>query len=309
MSKEFCYHPSVNYQILLYYKYTPITNPEALMNEQRLLCEQLSLKGRILVGSEGINGTVEGTVEATEEYVTKMTTDPRFADIHWKRSVGTGKAFPKLKVKVREEIVSGHLGPHDVNPTKTTGKYLSPDELHQWFLEGREMYLVDMRNDYEHAVGHFSGSILPPLTNFRDLPEVLPVIEHLRGKTIVTVCTGGVRCEKASGFLVENGFENVYQLQGGIVSYMEKYPNQFFHGKLYVFDNRIVMGFGDDTAPEYVTVGRCLLCDTPTERYVNCANLRCHLHFLCCEHCSPRTEMACCSEKCTKVIESQLVVA
>jgi UPF0176 protein len=156
-----------------------------------------------------------------------------------------------------------------------------------------------MRNDYEHAVGHFEGSILPPLANFRDLPEVLPVIEHLKDRPVVTVCTGGVRCEKASGFLVENGFADVYQLQGGIVSYMEEFPNQHFHGKLYVFDGRIVMGVGDDTAPDYVTVGRCKLCGVQSERYVNCANLDCHFHFICCEQCAPRNETAHCSVPCS----------
>lgn len=288
----------MDYQILLYYKYVPIKDPEAFTEAHRSLCQRLNLKGRILIGYEGLNGTVEGTLADTETYIKEVSSDPRFADIHWKRSVGTGNAFPKLKVKCRPEIVSGHLGPHDVNPRETTGRYLKPEELHQWFEEGREFYIVDMRNDYEHNVGHFAGSILPPLHNFRDLPAVLPVIEHLRGKTILTVCTGGVRCEKASGFLVKNGFANVYQLEGGIVSYMEKYPNQHYHGKLYVFDNRIVMGFGDETSEDYVMVGRCKLCGAPSERYVNCANLSCHLHFIACTKCAPTNESAFCSSEC-----------
>jgi UPF0176 protein len=119
----------------------------------------------------------------------------------------------------------------------------------------------------------------------------------------VTVCTGGVRCEKASGFLVENDFPNIYQLKGGIVSYMEKYPNQHFLGKLYVFENRIVMGFGDDTSSDYVMVGRCYKCNKPSEHYVNCANLSCHYHFICCEDCVEADGSAYCSEACvlTKV--------
>jgi UPF0176 protein len=286
----------MDYQVLLYYKYVAIKNPEALVNTQRLLCQSLGLKGRILIGHEGINGTVEGTTEATEQYIKETSADERFADIHWKRSESTGSAFPKLRVRFRDEIVSGHLGPHDVNPTKVTGKHLPPEELQKWFEEGKEFYVVDMRNDYEHLVGHFKDSILPPLGNFRDLPVVLPLISHLKDKTIVTVCTGGVRCEKASGFLVENGFTDVYQLEGGMVAYLEKYPNRNFHGKLYVFDNRIIMGFGDDKSPDYVPVGRCKNCGKISERYVNCANLNCHLHFICCEECG--AEQAFCSKEC-----------
>jgi UPF0176 protein len=288
----------MEYQILLYYKYTNIADPKALADSQRQLCASLGLTGRIIIGNEGLNGTVEGTVEATETYVNAMGTNPLFADIHWKRSRGTGSAFPKLSVKARREIVSGHLGENDVDPTQITGTCLTPDKLHSWFEERREFYIVDMRNDYEHAVGHFKGSILPSLGTFRDLPTVLPAITHLKDKDIVTVCTGGVRCEKASGFLMQNGFSHVYQLQGGIVSYMEKYPNQHFLGKLYVFDGRIVMGFGDDSDPNYVIVGRCRLCGTSSERYVNCANPSCHLHFICCEACAPKTESAACSETC-----------
>lgn len=288
----------MDYQILLYYQYVAIADPEALVVKQRQLCESLDLKGRIIIGNEGLNGTVEGTVAATDEYIQAVTKDPRFAKIAWKRSPGTGSAFPKLRIRYRPEIVSGHLGPHDVNPVEQTGTYLAPEELHRWFEDGREFYLVDMRNDYEHLVGHFDRSILPPLANFRDLPDVLPLLEHLKNKPIVTVCTGGVRCEKASGFLVKHGFNQVFQLQGGIVSYMEKFPNQHFLGKLYVFDNRIIMGFGDDASPDYVTVGRCKLCDSPSERYVNCANLQCHLHFIACNQCAPSNESAYCSKVC-----------
>lgn len=281
------------YQILLYYKYTPIADPELFRQEQWGLCQRLGLKGRIIVGKEGLNGTVEGTQEATEEYVRLLRENPSFADIHMKRSTGTGTAFPKLSVKVREEIVSGHLFKDDVNPREVTGKYLSPEELHAWIKEGREFYIVDMRNEYEHKVGHFAGSILPPLENFRDLPKTLPILKHLKNKTILTVCTGGVRCEKASGFLVKHGFSDVYQLAGGIVSYMEKYPGEDFKGSLYVFDGRVTMAFGG-----HEIIGRCERCAEPSERYVNCANLRCHKHFICCTACAATNETAVCSSLC-----------
>src|SRR5690606_14861554 len=156
---------------------------------------------------------------------------------------GTGEAFPKLSVKLRKEIVSGHLEDEDVKPWEMTGKYVSADLLHQWIEEGEDFTIVDMRNNYEYKVGHFENSINPEMDNFRDLKKVLKKIEPFKNKKVVTVCTGGVRCEKASGYLIKKGFEDVYQLENGIVTYMEKYPNKAFKGKLYVFDKRVVMDF------------------------------------------------------------------
>jgi UPF0176 protein len=271
-------------QILLYYNYITIEDPDALMNIQRQLCEELGLKGRIIIAKEGINGTVEGTVENTEKYVTEMLKDNRFQDIHFKRSESPGDSFPKLSIKVRDEIVSAHLDNDDLNPTEITGKHITAEELHTWINNKKEFYIVDMRNDYEHKVGQFEGSILAPFGNFRDLPKVLNTLKGLEDKPIVTVCTGGVRCEKASGFLVKHGFKDVYQLYGGIVTYMEKYPNEDFKGKLYVFDGRVVMGFNTDS-PEHEIIGKCDKCGKPSEHYVNCANLSCHIHFICCEDC------------------------
>lgn len=274
------------YQILLFYKYVKITDPEAVKNWQIQLCTKLNLKSRIIVAHEGINGTLEGTVQSTETYIQEMEKDERFRGISYKKSMGVGNAFPKISVKVRPEIVSLHLGPEDFSPNYLTGKYITADELHQWFTQGKEFYIIDMRNDYEHKVGYFKNSILPNLKNFRDLPNVLNSIEHLKDKTVVTVCTGGVRCEKASGFLIKKGFKDVYQLKDGIVTYMEKYPNQHFLGKLYVFDRRIVMGFNVDD-PKHVVVGKCDKCGSSSDNYVDCKYLHCknNRHFIVCLRC------------------------
>ncbi len=224
------------YKIILFYKYVDIENPEKEMHEQRDLCLRLGLKGRTIIAKEGINATLEGTVENIKKYMGVMKSDPRFSDIHWKISEGTGTAFPKLSVKVRNEIVSLHLGDKDVNPNIVTGKYLTPEELHAWIHdEKKEFYIIDMRNDYETKSGYFENSIFPQLSNFRDLNQALPMLDNLRDKTIVTVCTGGVRCEKASGFLVTQGFTNVYQLKGGIVSYMGKISQSRFCWKTVCF--------------------------------------------------------------------------
>jgi UPF0176 protein len=147
---------SEKYQILLYYKYVNINDPEALKDDQVRLCKQLALTGRIIVAEEGINGTIEGTKENTELYINAMREDERFRDMHFKTSLGNGNAFPKLSVKVRSEIVTASLGEADINPNETTGKYISADELHNWLTQDKkEFYIIDMRNDYEHKVGHF----------------------------------------------------------------------------------------------------------------------------------------------------------
>ncbi len=283
------------YQILLFYKYVWIENPKEVMEWQRNLCESLGLKGRLIIAKEGINITLEGLKENTEKYIEELEKDSRFLNIHFKKSPGDGNSFPRLSVKVRPEIVSLGLGTCDIDPNATTGKRLSPDELHKWFEEGREFYIVDMRNLYEFKVGRFEGSIIPSLENFRDLPAKVKEINHLKDKTVLTVCTGGVRCEKASGYLVSQGFKDVYQLENGIVSYMEKYPNENFKGKLYVFDNRVVMmpgrrslgeggGFYTDDLKHEI-VGKCDICGASSENFINCANMACHRHMIACHDC------------------------
>ena len=302
------------YQIILFYKYIHISDPEAVKAREVEVCERLGLKGRCIIASEGINATYEGTAENIERYIYEKENDTEFLNtcpvkdregpqrvsifngIHFKLSSGTGNAFPKLSIKVRKEIVSLHLGTCDIDPNQITGTHLKPEELHEWLapskVEGikkKEFYIVDMRNAYEHKVGHFEGSILPPIEKFRDLPKVVEQIKHLKNKTVLTVCTGGVRCEKASGFLITQGFTDVYQLDGGIVSYMEKYPNEDFKGKLYVFDGRVTMGFYTDDS-QHEVVGKCDACGEKSENYVNCSNPVCHRHFINCENCISKNE-------------------
>lgn len=276
-----------SYQILLFYKYVHIENPEATRDWFRALCEKFGLKGRLIIATEGINITCEGTIENTEAFIKEMEGDARFHNIHMKRSVGTGNAFPRLSVKTRNEIVTLGLGVCDVDPNVTTGIHLKPEELHQWIADKKEFYIVDMRNAYEHMVGKFAGSICPPMENFRDLPKLLKTLEHLKDKTVLTVCTGGVRCEKASGYLITQGFKDVYQLDGGIVSYMEKYPNEDFEGKLYVFDGRVAMGFYTDD-PKHVIVGTCAMCEAQSENIVDCRTGACNGQFIICEECEQK---------------------
>lgn len=275
-----------NYRVILFYRYTEITDSERTKMDQIDLCEKLNLKGRIIIANEGINVTLEGLEKDVKQYIKKIKFEFKMKDGEFKISKGTGKAFPKLSVKVRNEIVSSHLGKSDINPSRITGKYLYPEQLHKWFKKNKKFYIVDIRNDYEHEIGYFENSLLAPFKNFRDLPKIIERISDLKDETILTVCTGGVRCEKASGFLINSGFKNVYQLYGGIVSYMEKYPNKNFLGKLYVFDGRIAIGFNTDS-PKHKKVGKCVFCNSPADTYIDCKYIHCksQRHFVTCDKC------------------------
>jgi UPF0176 protein len=283
----------MNYTILLFYKYVEIPDPQAVMHFVRGLCNGLGLKGRAIIAAEGVNMTLEGSAEHIKAFIETMQKDlltKKIAkQVDWKTSEGSGQSFPRLSVKVRPEIVALNLGKDDINPRKVTGKYLSPEDLNALYEKQDDFVVVDMRNDYEYKVGHFRNSVNPGLENFRDLPKVLPKLENLKDKKVVTVCTGGVRCEKASGFLKKNGFNNVYQLHGGMHRYMEKFGHKDFLGKLYVFDGRVAVG--EDGKHE--VVGRCDVCRNHTERYENCHNALCHKHLLICDSCCEANGVYC----------------
>lgn len=294
------------YEIIIFYKYTPITHPKRFMQFHKELCILLRLTGRVLIAKEGINGTLEGTPLAIAAYEKRMReedgsegTHGNFSDLWFKHSPGTGNAFPKLKVKVRDEIVTLGLGKEgDIDPNKVTGTHLKPEELKEWLDNGEDVTIIDMRNDYEYKVGHFEGSINPKIDNFRDLAEALPKLEHLKDKKVLTVCTYGVRCEKASGFLKQQGFQDVYQLDGGIGSYMKKFPGKDFHGSLFVFDNRMLERFTD----EYKVVGTCERCEEKSEEISNCANSECHKKMIVCLSCQNEDEAIFCASSCERVL-------
>lgn len=294
------------YQILLYYKYTKVKDPEAFVTWHKEVCTQLGFKGRILIAHEGINGTLEGLTGHTEEYIRLMHeqdgsegTFGDFSDVVFKISPGSvdGTSFPKMKVKARKEVVTLGLdryGEEDLDPNEMTGVHLDPVELKKWYESGEDFEIIDMRNDYEFKVGHFKNSFNPEMDNFRDLAKVLHESDKLaqfkkaseEGKKILTVCTGGIRCEKASGYLIRHGFQNVYQLDGGMHKFMEKFPGEDFLGSLYVFDGRETVDFMERKPDgQRAVVGKCDVCSTQTERYSNCANIECHLKMLCCDDC------------------------
>ena len=169
---------------------------------------------------------------------------------------------------------------------KVTGRHLSADKLKKWYEEGKEFYVVDMRNDYEFEVGRFKNSIWPEgLGHFRDVPKAIKSIEKLKDKTVVTVCTGGVRCETASGLLIKYGFKEVYQLENGIVTFMEKYPNTYFEGKLLVFDQREMIGFNTED-PNHKIVGKCRICGEKSENLEDYFDGKKNTYGIICVNCA-----------------------
>lgn len=294
-----------NYTVILFYKYTPIKDLEGCLTWQKELGQKLNLTGRVRLASEGINTTLEGKNEDIHTYIEELknTKYADFKDIAIKTSTGSGEAFAKLSVKIVKEIVVLGLEAEDVDPRVTTGVHLQPEELKKWYENEDDFVVIDMRNDYEFRVGHFKNSINPPITNFRELADVLPDIiaenPDIQNKKVLTVCTGGVRCEKASGFLMNKGFKDVYQLDGGMHMYMEKYPGQDFKGGLFTFDNRVVMDFTDGgTKAKREVIGVCDLCETQTERFDNCINDECHKHMIVCTECRAKNQYVWCSDKC-----------
>ncbi|HWO78368.1 MAG TPA: rhodanese-related sulfurtransferase [Bacillus sp. (in: firmicutes)] len=283
------------YRVLLYYKYVQIDNPEEFAKSHLKFCKEIGLKGRILVANEGINGTVSGTIEQTNKYMETMKQDPRFADMVFKIDEADGHAFKKMHVRPRPELVTLRLE-DDIDPNELTGEYLSPKEFYKRMQE-ENVVVLDARNTYEYDLGHFRGAIRPDVETFRDLPKWVRENKHLlEGKKILTYCTGGIRCEKFSGWLKKEGFEDVGQLHGGIVTYGQdpEVQGELWDGSLYVFDERISVPVN---RKEHVVVGRDYFTGEPCERYVNCANPECNKQLLMSEE-SEHKYMRSCSHEC-----------
>ncbi|GIP39382.1 UPF0176 protein YbfQ [Paenibacillus sp. J31TS4] len=272
------------YQILLYYKYVTIADPETFTREHLAYCKELGLKGRILIASEGINGTISGTVEQTEQYMRDMHANPLFADMVFKVDEAEEHAFRKMFVRHKKELVTLRYE-KPLDPNVVSGKRLSPKEFHD-YLQRDDVIVIDGRNDYEYDLGHFRNAIKPTVETFKEFPEWIRknMAEH-KDKPVLTYCTGGIRCEKLTGILLEEGFQDVYQLDGGIVTYGKdpEVKGRLFDGKCYVFDERISVPINQ--TDEDVVVGRCYHCGTPADHYINCADDTCHRQHIVCEAC------------------------
>lgn len=293
------------YKILLYYKYVSLPDPEALKMQQKELCQQLNLKGRILVSEEGINGTLAGPEKDVNRYIEETQKVPEFADMEWKISWADEQVFPKLKVVVRDEIVT--LG------IKKTGKdvsidnkahYIEPAQLKELYEKNADFVILDARNLYEAEIGKFKNALIPPIDNFREFPEFVEKnLATYKDKDVVTYCTGGVRCEKASAYLREKGFKKVRQLHGGVHDYAEQTGGKFFEGELFVFDKRLHVPVNN---VEPSTISNCMYCQTAITRFVDCAAPACGELFICCEVCQ-NEHYGTCSQACEQIVKNSQI--
>ena len=275
-------------KIILYYKFTPIADPESVRLWQRALCDALGLKGRIIISGHGINGTLGGDIRALKAYTHKIREFTGFKDIDFKWSDGSGQDFPKLVVRIRDEIVTfGAADEIKVNEHGIVGggTHLNPRQVHELVDKyGDDVVFFDGRNAYEAAIGRFKNAIIPDVDRTRDFATELddPKYDSIRDKPIVTYCTGGIRCEVLSMMMKNRGFRDVYQIDGGIVKYGEAYKDGgFWEGSLYVFDDR--MGVKFSGAAKDIAV--CVHCEQATSNYENCEIEICNVLNIMCGTC------------------------
>jgi UPF0176 protein len=276
-------------KIILYYKFVPVTDPEMARLWQRELCEKLGLKGRILISKHGINGTLGGPLDSLRAYKSAMNKTAVFKGITYKWSDGKADNFPRLSVKVRDEIVTFNAADELVVSEKGVengGQHLRPEQVHKLVEErGEDVIFFDGRNKYEAKIGKFKNAIVPDVETSRDFIKEIekPEYESLKDKPVVTYCTGGIRCEILSVLMKNRGFKEVYQMDGGIVKYGEKYGDDgLWEGKLHIFDDRMVQSFSDKAQD----IGECVHCQGKTSNYVNCANKQCNKLVLVCTNCA-----------------------
>lgn len=285
---------SKKFRVLLFYKYQTIENPEQFAKDHLNFAKSIGLKGRVLVGTEGINGTVSGTIAQTDAYQEYVHSLPGFEDVWFKIDEADDYAHRKMFVRPRKEIVALGLE-EDINPLEMTGEYLTPSQFREAILDENTI-VIDTRNDYEYDLGHFKGAVRPDIRNFRELPQwMIDNREQFMEKRVVVYCTGGIRCEKLSGWLVREGFKDVGQLHGGIDTYGKdpEVRGDLWEGKMYVFDDRIAV---DINHVNPSIIGKDYFDGTPCERYVNCGNPMCNEQILCSEENEQKYVRGCSAE-------------
>lgn len=284
--------PILPYRVLLYYNFTPVPDPDFARDEMEAKCAELGLLGRILIGKEGLNGTVSGPAEATATYQAWIGEHPVFHATTFKIDAVPDHTFLKLHVRVKDEIV--HLGVTDLRMDQPVDNYVEPEEFREILKsDSDDILILDARSNYEHELGKFKGALTLDIDNFRELPDKLAELEAYKDKKIYTYCTGGIKCEKVTRLMQLRGFEEVYQLHGGIIRYGHEVGGEDFEGACYVFDQRVSVPVNEVNP---TTVGTCKICDGPTEKMINCANPECNDHFLICAACADEMEGCCCAD-------------
>lgn len=274
--------------IAAFYKFTTLDDYRERRQPLLNLCQQHQIKGTILLAAEGINGTISGTRSAIDAIFAYLRTDPRFADLEYKESTATKAPFDRLKVRLKREIVT--FGVPTIDPTNLVGTYVKPQDWNE-LITNPDVVVIDTRNRYEVEIGTFAGAIDPQTDSFTEFPEYVAThLDPQQHKQVALFCTGGIRCEKATSYLLSQGFENVYHLQGGILKYLEEVPaaQSQWEGECFVFDDRVAVTHGlepgthqlcwgcgnpvspaDLASPHYepgICCPRCYTTITPTQR-------------------------------------------
>lgn len=276
-------------RVAAFYKYTELKDPKRFAAEHQAFCRELGLKGRILVATEGINGSVSGTPDQIEHYKRSLTSDPRFAGIEFKEDDCLMHPFNRMNIKVKPELVRFEQSVD----YRDAGTHLSPEEF-KTMAEEEDVIILDARNDYESRVGKFKNALTPTIKTFREFPKVAEQLKDKKEKKILMYCTGGIRCEKASAFLKKEGFAHVYQLHGGILNFAKHCPDTLWEGTCFVFDKRLLSTVNQaDQQP----LTQCDICAIPCDLYKNCRNNDCDRFTVVCLECE-RSFGGCCSKAC-----------
>lgn len=285
-------------RVISFYRYVIIADPQALRNDLFAEWQKLGCLGRIYVAKEGINAQMSVPEPYFEKFRELLYARPEFTDVPFKVGVEQkNDAFWKLTIKVKKQIVADGLQSEDYDVTNV-GTHLSAREFNA-LLEEPETVVVDMRNNYESAIGRFESALTPNAYTFREeLPMAKEALKGKEDKKVLLYCTGGIRCEKASAYLKHHGFRNVYQLHGGIIDYkhqieQEGLPSKF-KGKNFVFDDRLGERITDDV------LAKCHQCDSVCDDYTNCANVECNLLFIQCASCKEKFS-GCCGTECQAI--------
>jgi UPF0176 protein len=280
------------YKVISFYKYVDVENPESLAKEHLDWCLANGIKGKVYLAKEGINGSVFGEDEVTDKYKSHLKSYKIFEDVWFKETPTYQVAFNKMHVRVKNEIVNSGLNETSL---EYTAPKLTPEQLLKFYEDKKDFVIVDARNWYESKIGKFKNAITPQITHFREWPKVVESLSEYKDKTIVTYCTGGIRCEKASAYMREQGFKDVYQIDGGILNYIQQFPDTYWEGGMFVFDDRRV--FEPNTKEELKYTSNCHFCDKPTSYHINCHNIDCDKIIVCCHDCKIENEY-CCSNEC-----------
>ncbi|MEO6681506.1 MAG: rhodanese-related sulfurtransferase [Ginsengibacter sp.] len=298
--KQRLYEETEKRVTISFYNYGFIEEPQSFRDALYKVLNELNVFGRIYVAHEGINAQMSVPESNFEKLKVQLDTFPLLKNIRLNIAVDDdGKSFWVLKIKVRNKIVADGISDPTFDMSKK-GKYVDAASFNQ-LTNDPDTVVVDMRNHYEYEVGHFENAIEVPSDTFRDqLPMAVDMLENKKDKNIIMYCTGGIRCEKASAYMLLNGFENVYHLEGGIIQYANKVkedrlPNKFL-GKNFVFDGRLGEKIGDEI------ISHCHQCGDKSDSHTNCANDACHLLFIQCEKCAEKYE-GCCSMNCFNDIQ------